>query len=145
MMVLLLFKSRRIDVLSHWGFLREREIRGLSSIFGAARKYGSGWIGQVILIGWKCSATLTVTLNYAPNKKYEFLSTTHPSLYLPSCILVIKAECAIYLFWYKLIVVFFQPIDFFNSLYEFWGFLKLNLNHWINFFLIPQKSSSKSI
>ena len=30
---------------------REREIRGLSSIFGAARKYGSGWIGQVILIG----------------------------------------------------------------------------------------------
>ena len=46
----------------------ESEFRGLSSIFGAARKYGSGWIGQVILIGWKCSATLTVKLNYAPNK-----------------------------------------------------------------------------
>ena len=29
----------------------EREIRGVSSIFGAARKYGSCWIGQVILIG----------------------------------------------------------------------------------------------
>ena len=40
----------------------------ISSIFGPARKYGSGWIGQVILIGWKCSATLTVKLNYAPNK-----------------------------------------------------------------------------
>ena len=53
---------------------REREIRGLSSIFGAARKYGSGWIGQVILIGWKCSATLTVKLNYAPNKNSSFLS-----------------------------------------------------------------------
>ena len=35
--------------------VREREIRGLSSIFSAARKYSSGWIGQVILIGWKCS------------------------------------------------------------------------------------------
>ena len=51
---------------------REREIRGLSSIFGAARKYGSGWIGQVILIGGKCSATLTVKLNYAPNKNSSF-------------------------------------------------------------------------
>ena len=54
--------------ISKW----EREIRGLSSIFGAARKYGSGWIGQVILIGWKCSATLTVKLNYAPNKNSSF-------------------------------------------------------------------------
>ena len=52
----------------------ERVIRGLSSIFGAARKYGSGWIGQVILIGWKYSVTLTVKLNYAPNKKYKVLS-----------------------------------------------------------------------
>ena len=51
---------------------REREIRGLSSIFGAARKYGSGWIGQVILIGWKCSVTLTVKLNYALNKNSSF-------------------------------------------------------------------------
>ena len=67
-----LFRSRRIDVRSRWGFLREREIRGLSSIFGAARKYGSGWIGQVILIEWKCSATLTVKLNYAPNKNSTF-------------------------------------------------------------------------
>ena len=50
--------------------------RGLSSIFGSARNYGLGWIGQVILIGWKCSATLTVKLNYAPNKKYEVLSAT---------------------------------------------------------------------
>ena len=73
-MLLLLFRSRRIDVRSHWGFLREREreFRGLSSIFGAARKYGSGWIGQVILIGWKCSATLTVKLNYVPNKNISF-------------------------------------------------------------------------
>ena len=75
-MLLPLFRSRRIDVRSHWEFLREREIRGLSSIFGAARKYGSGWIGQVILIVWKCSATLTVKLNYAPNKKSKFLSAT---------------------------------------------------------------------
>ena len=72
MMLLLLFRSRWIDVRSHWGFLKEGEIRGLSSIFGAARKYGSGWIGQVILIGWKCSATLTVKLNYAPNKNSSF-------------------------------------------------------------------------
>ena len=49
-MLLLLFRKRRTDVRSLWGFLSEREIRGLSSIFGAARKYGSGWIGQVILI-----------------------------------------------------------------------------------------------
>ena len=76
MMLQLLFKGRQIYLGSHWGFLREREIRGLSSIFGAARKYGSGWIGQVILIGWKCSVTLTVKLNYAPNKKYKFLSAT---------------------------------------------------------------------
>ena len=55
---------------------REREIRGLSSIFGAARKYDSGWLGQVILIGRKWSATLTVKLNYAPNKKSKFLSAT---------------------------------------------------------------------
>ena len=54
----------------------EREIRGLSSIFGAARKYGSGWIGQIILIGWKCSVTLTVKLDYASNKKFKFLSAT---------------------------------------------------------------------
>ena len=52
------------------------EFRGLSSMFGTVRKYGSGWIGQVILIGWKCSATLTVKLNYAPNKKRTVLSTT---------------------------------------------------------------------
>ena len=50
--------------------------RGLSWIFGTARKYGSCWIGQVILIGWKCSATLTVKLNYAPNKTYKVLSAT---------------------------------------------------------------------
>ena len=71
-MLLLLFRSRQIDVRSHLGFLREREFRGLSSIFGAARKYGSCWIGQVILIRWKCSATLTVKLNYAPNKNTSF-------------------------------------------------------------------------
>ena len=70
--MMLLFRSRRIDVRSHWGFLREREFRGLSSIFGAARKYCSGWIGQVILIWWKCSVTLTVKLNYAPNKNTSF-------------------------------------------------------------------------
>ena len=51
---------------------REREFRGLSSVFGAARKYGSGWIGQVILIGWKGSATLMVKLNYTPNKNSSF-------------------------------------------------------------------------
>ena len=77
MMLLLLFKSRRQDVRSHWGFLRKRAFRGLSSIFGAARQYGSGWIGLFILIGRKCSATLTVKLNYTPNKKYKFLSATH--------------------------------------------------------------------
>ena len=71
-MLQLLFRSRRIDVRSHWGFLREREFRGLSSISGAARKYGLGWIRQVILIGWKCSATLTAKLNYAPNKNTSF-------------------------------------------------------------------------
>ena len=32
--------------------ISEGEFRRLSSIFGAARKYGSGWIGQVILIRW---------------------------------------------------------------------------------------------
>ena len=68
----ILFRSRRIDVRSRWGFLSEREINGLSSIFGAARKYGSGCIEQVILIGWKCSATLTVKSNYAPNKNSSF-------------------------------------------------------------------------
>ena len=72
MILLQLFRSRRIDVCSHWGFLREREFRRLSSIFGSARKYGSAWIGQVILIGWKYSATLTVKLNYAPNKNSSF-------------------------------------------------------------------------
>ena len=50
----------------------EKEIRGLSSIFDAARKYDSGLIGQVILIGWKCSETLTVKLNYVPNKNSIF-------------------------------------------------------------------------
>ena len=69
---LLLFRNWRIDVRSLWGFLSERAIRGLSSIFGTAKKYGSGWIGQVILIGGKCSATLTVKLNYAPNKNSSF-------------------------------------------------------------------------
>ena len=49
-------------------FLRKRPFRGLSSIFGAARKDDPGWIGEVILIGWKCSVTLTVKLNYVPNK-----------------------------------------------------------------------------
>ena len=72
MILLPLFRNRRIDVRSVWGFLSEREIRGLSSIFGAARKYGSGWIGRVILIGWKCSATLTVKLNYVPNINSSF-------------------------------------------------------------------------
>ena len=71
-MLLLVFRSRRIDVRSRWGFLRDREFHRLSSIFGAVRKYGSGWIGQAILIGWKCSATLTVKLNYAPNKNTSF-------------------------------------------------------------------------
>ena len=47
-------------------------IRGLSSIFGAARKDGSGWIGQVFRIGWKYSAILTVKLNYVPNKNSSF-------------------------------------------------------------------------
>ena len=69
---LLPFRKRRIDVRSLWGFLSEREFRGLSSNFGAARKYCSGWIGELILIGWKCSATLTVKLNYAPNKNSSF-------------------------------------------------------------------------
>ena len=52
--------------------ISEGEFRGLSSIFGATRKYGSVWIGQVILIGWKCSEILTVKLNYAPNKNTSF-------------------------------------------------------------------------
>ena len=52
--------------------ISEREIRGLSPIFGAARKYGLGWIGQVILIGWKCLATLMVKLNYVLNKNSSF-------------------------------------------------------------------------
>ena len=56
--------------------ISEGEIHGLSSIFGAARKCGSGRRGQGILIGWKYSATLTVKLNYAPNKKYKVLSAT---------------------------------------------------------------------
>ena len=80
-MLLRLFRSRRIDVRSLWGFLSKREIRGLSSIFSAARKYDLGWIGQVILIGWKCSATLTVKLNYVPNKNFNFLSATKYSIY----------------------------------------------------------------
>ena len=73
-MRLLLFGNRGIDVRYLWWFLseREREIRGLSSIFGVARKYGTGWIGEVILIGWKRSATLTVKLNYAPNWNSSF-------------------------------------------------------------------------
>ena len=86
---LLLFRNRRIDVHSLWGFLSERKIRGLSSIFGAARKYGSGWIRQIILIGWKCSATLTVKLNYVPNKNSSFflLQYTHNKLAYTSKIL----------------------------------------------------------
>ena len=44
----------------------------LSSIFGAARKDGPGWIRLVILIGWKYAATLTVKLKYAPNKNTNF-------------------------------------------------------------------------
>ena len=67
-----LFRSRRMDVRSRWGFLIERAIRGLSSIFHAAKKYGLGWLGQVILIGCKCLATLTVKLNYAPNENSIF-------------------------------------------------------------------------
>ena len=76
----LLFGNRRIDVRSLWGFLTEREIHRLSSFFAVARKYGLGWIGQVILIGWKYSATLTVKLNYAPNKNFNFLSATVVSM-----------------------------------------------------------------
>ena len=60
---------------------REREIRRLSSVFGAARKYSSGWIGQVILIVWKCSVTLTVKLNYAPNKNSSFFLLQEKSVY----------------------------------------------------------------
>ena len=76
-------KSVPIEDFWRW----EREIRGISSIFGAARKYGSAWIGQVILIGWKCSATLTVKLNYAQNKNTSFfLLKIHafPKSYLKS-------------------------------------------------------------
>ena len=51
---------------------QERQIHGISSIFGAARKYGPCWIGQVILIGCKCSVTLTVKLNYEQNKSLSF-------------------------------------------------------------------------
>ena len=50
---------------------RESDSRAFFN-FSAARKYGSGWIGQVIVIRWKCSATLTVKLNYAPNKNSIF-------------------------------------------------------------------------
>ena len=49
-------------------------------------KYGSGWIGQANLIGCKCSATLTVKLNYAPNKNFNFLSATYIYNYLLSVI-----------------------------------------------------------
>ena len=89
MVLLLLFRSRRIDVRSHWGFLRKREFRGISSIFGAAWKYGSGWIGQVILIGWKCSATPAVKLNYALNKNTSFF-LLHRHLCLKRCHRFIK-------------------------------------------------------
>ena len=93
-MRLLLLRNRRIDVRSLWGFLSEREIRGLSSIFGAARKYGSGWIGQAILIGWKCSATLTVKLNYAPNKNSSFFL-----LHLPPGVNQYHRICSLALLW----------------------------------------------
>ena len=72
---------------------RERKIRGLSSIFGAARKYGSGWIGLVILIGWKCSATLTVKLNYAPNKNSIFFLLQYIYIYIYIYICVCVCVC----------------------------------------------------
>ena len=57
-----------VPIEDFWG--RER-FTGFS-IFVAARKDGSGWIGLVILIGWKFSATLRVKLNNVPNKNIRF-------------------------------------------------------------------------
>ena len=62
-MLLLLLLMADAATAIRWGFLSVQEIRGLSSIFGAARKYGSGWIGQIIPIGGKWSATLPIKLN----------------------------------------------------------------------------------
>ena len=47
----------------------ESDSRAFFNFCGAAMKYDSGWIEQVILIGWKFSSTLMVKLNYAPKKK----------------------------------------------------------------------------
>ena len=66
-MMLLLYSGTDVKtpvpVGDFWRRERERDSRAFFN-FCAARKYSSGWIGQVILIGWKCSATLTVKLNY---------------------------------------------------------------------------------
>ena len=55
--------------------ISDRERERDSSIFSAARKYGSDWIGQVILIGENVRR-LTVKLNYTPHKNFNFLSGT---------------------------------------------------------------------
>ena len=62
-MLLLLFRSRRIDVRSHWGFLREREIGGVSSFFGAA---------------WNSNGQIKLRAK----KKYKFLSATYIYIYI---------------------------------------------------------------
>ena len=59
-----------------WGFLKEREICRLSSIFGAARKYGSGWIGQV-----KMFSDSNGQIKLHAKQKYKFLSATNPLHY----------------------------------------------------------------
>ena len=77
MRLLLLFRNRRIDARSLRKLLSEWEIRGLSSIFGAARKYGSGRIEQVILIGWKMFGDSNGQIKLRAKQKVKFLSATY--------------------------------------------------------------------
>ena len=51
--------------------LRKKKSLAASPIC-AAWKDGSDWIEKVILIGWNYVSTLTVELNYMPNKNTKF-------------------------------------------------------------------------
>ena len=69
--LLLLLKSRQWNVCTEWSSLAKESVWRFSSIT-AAQKGGSVWIRLVILIVWNYSSTLTVKLNYTPNKNAKF-------------------------------------------------------------------------
>ena len=56
-------------------FWRRGSLAGFHHFY-VARENGPGWIGWVILIGWKYATTITVKLIYAPNENTKFFSAT---------------------------------------------------------------------